>query len=333
LQVEPKSFEGDKLVMEITPMMQIIASTADDVEDAVTESDQPSGVNAVVVKAASEIQVTAPVTVSFTLPDNYITSDERVYMEHVKKGTTYVYDVDVDGSNVATFTNPHGFSTFTLTKSGPVAKIGEVGYTSLQAAVDDVKDGETITLVGSTDETSVTVSKAVTFTLVDNGNSTDVEKYFTGDITNAYGYTVVNNNGEYTVTKNPYYYVPSTSTGDSAVDKPADEETADAIAAVEATQLKAQTKQVKVNGKAAVKVTWKAADGSDLDLDGVEIFRSVKRYSGYTAKPIFTTTKAQYYNTAVKAGTKYYYKVRGYKTIDGEKVYTGFSTKAWRTVK
>ena len=93
-----------------------------------------------------------------------------------------------------------------------------------------------------------------------------------------------------------------------------------------------RSKQVKLkNGKKAIKLTW--TTGSDVDFDGVEIYRSAKRYSGYGKKPFYTTTKDAYYNTAIKKGTKYYYRVRGFVTIDGEKVYTDYSTKAWRTVK
>ena len=105
------------------------------------------------------------------------------------------------------------------------------------------------------------------------------------------------------------------------------------IEAVKSVKLVARSAMSKAQGKAAVKITWYATDGSDVELDGVEIFRSTKRYSGYGTTPIFTTAKAQYHNTAIKKGTKYYYKVRGYKIIDGEKVYTDWSTKAWRTVK
>ena len=57
-----------------------------------------------------------------------------------------------------------------------------------------------------------------------------------------------------------------------------------------------------------------------MDFDGVEIFRSTKRYSGYGKEPFFDTSKDAYYNTAIEAGTKYYYKVRGYVMADGEKV-------------
>ena len=96
--------------------------------------------------------------------------------------------------------------------------------------------------------------------------------------------------------------------------------------------LRAHSKQVKLkNGKKAVKITWTNTSG--IDFDGVEIFRSFKRYEGFGTKPIFSTEKEQYYNTTVKKGVKYYYKVRGYIEYKGIKYYSDWSTKAWRTVK
>ena len=105
------------------------------------------------------------------------------------------------------------------------------------------------------------------------------------------------------------------------------------IEAVKNTKLIARSAMSTAKGKKAVKVSWYAADGSDLDFDGYEVFRSLKRYSGFGTTPIFKTSNEKYYNTAIKKGNKYYYKVRAYKVIDGEKVYTDWSTKAWRTVK
>ena len=87
------------------------------------------------------------------------------------------------------------------------------------------------------------------------------------------------------------------------------------------------------NGKKAVRITWYNANGEMMEFDGVEIFRSTKRNSGYGKKPIFTSETGKYYNTAIKAGTKYYYKLRGYVVIDGQKYYTDYSLKAIRTVK
>ncbi|MGN0715591.1 MAG: hypothetical protein ACI4LN_07185, partial [Anaerovoracaceae bacterium] len=93
-----------------------------------------------------------------------------------------------------------------------------------------------------------------------------------------------------------------------------------------------RSSQVKTkSGKKAIKLTWKGIE--DIELEGIEIYRSLKKSSGYGKEPFYTTTKTSYLNTAVKKGTRYYYKVRGFVTIDGEKVYTQYSIKAWRTVK
>ena len=126
-------------------------------------------------------------------------------------------------------------------------------------------------------------------------------------------------------------------TGDKIVIKTQKIETPDdnaaLIEAVKNTKLIARSAMSTAKGKKAVKVYWYAADGSDLDFDGYEVFRSMKRYSGFGTTPIFKTANEKYYNTAIKKGNKYYYKVRAYKVINGEKVYTEWSTKAWRTVK
>ena len=117
-----------------------------------------------------------------------------------------------------------------------------------------------------------------------------------------------------------------------------DKEDYDQIAAqkeeIQNTKITLRSQQVKMkNGKKAVRITWYNRNGEMMEFDGVEIFRSTKRNSGYGKKPIFTSETDKYYNTAVKAGTKYYYKLRGYVVIDGQKYYTDYSLKAIRTVK
>lgn len=90
--------------------------------------------------------------------------------------------------------------------------------------------------------------------------------------------------------------------------------------------------QVKMkNGKKAIRLTF--INNHDISFDGIEVFRSLKKNSGYGTEPIFTTTNDKYYNTAIKKGTRYYYKARGYIEYKGVRYYSGWSAKAWRMVK
>ncbi len=86
------------------------------------------------------------------------------------------------------------------------------------------------------------------------------------------------------------------------------------------------------SGKKVIRLTWTAPDG--VDVDGYEIFRSTKKNSGFGTKPYFETTNTSYTNTKnLKPGKIYYYKVRAFVVINGERVYTDYSMKAFRTIK
>ena len=119
-------------------------------------------------------------------------------------------------------------------------------------------------------------------------------------------------------------------------EKPSKEEI---IAALDSSKLVARSKLITLeNGKKAVRITWYDQNGNEIDFDGIEVYRSVKRYKGYGLEPFYTTngdkSEGYYVNTKdLKEGTTYYYKVRGYVTIDGQKYYTDYSYKAWRTIK
>lgn len=105
-----------------------------------------------------------------------------------------------------------------------------------------------------------------------------------------------------------------------------------ALSGVDKDIFKAKSKYSKLRGKRAVKVTWNVPKG--MKLDGYEVFRSTKRYSGFGTKPYFTTSKTSYVNNkGLVKGKTYYYKVRGFVEINGERYYTGFSTKAFRIIK
>ena len=103
------------------------------------------------------------------------------------------------------------------------------------------------------------------------------------------------------------------------------------IAGVENTTLKASSKKVA----SGIKITWTKSKGYRMDY--YEVFRSTKRYSGFGKVAFYTTKNAKnpsktcYVNTEkLKEGTRYYYKVRGVRILDGKKYYTQWSTKVWR---
>ena len=104
-------------------------------------------------------------------------------------------------------------------------------------------------------------------------------------------------------------------------------------AGVEATTITLRSSRTSPSGN--IRLDWKKSPGYRVDY--YQVYRSTKRYSGYTTKPFFTTTfglKNWYINSAdLQSGTRYYYKVRGVRVIDGQTYYTQWSNKAWRIAK
>ena len=113
---------------------------------------------------------------------------------------------------------------------------------------------------------------------------------------------------------------------------PAADKNAKLIKGIENTTIVLKSKLTK-NGN--VLLTWTKSKGYKVDY--FEFYRSVKRYSGYGTKAFFTTADGSWSkylnNKELKAGNTYYYKVRGVRVIDGQKYYTQWSNKAWRTIK
>lgn len=110
---------------------------------------------------------------------------------------------------------------------------------------------------------------------------------------------------------------------------------AERIRALKGFELVARSKMSWLGNDRSVRVSWFDKNGKDLGdfgFDGYEIWRSVKRNTGYGKKPFFVTKKEFYHNDRIEAGKKYYYRVRGFITVDGRKYYTDWSLKAWRTI-
>ena len=101
---------------------------------------------------------------------------------------------------------------------------------------------------------------------------------------------------------------------------------APAYANVEALKITAKS----VAKKGYIKVSWTVK--GENDADGYQVYKSTKANKGF--KKAFTTTKKTYKNTkGLKKGTKYYYKVRAYKVVDGVTYYSDWSNKAYRVAK
>ena len=83
--------------------------------------------------------------------------------------------------------------------------------------------------------------------------------------------------------------------------------------------------------KGSITVKW-TVKGDASVADGYQVWKSTKQSKGY--KKAITTTKKSYKNTkGLKKGTRYYYKVRAYKVVDGKNVYSDWSNKAYRVAK
>ena len=88
---------------------------------------------------------------------------------------------------------------------------------------------------------------------------------------------------------------------------------------------------VKVKaGSRQAKISWKKVSG----VTGYEVYRSTKKSSGY--KRVTTIKKASttsYTNKKLSSKKKYYFKVRAYKTVNGKKLYSAYSSPKQVKVK
>lgn len=190
------------LTLDITPMYRTVATTAINDADISLSGD---GRNAVDMSKSGTLAINKPVTVKIPLPASFVTkkpdgSYDNIYVQH--KGYEYTASVsNQSGTLYATFTNPDGFSEFTISStSTAVAKIGDNSYTTLQAAIDAVQDGQTIKLTKACAE-NVTVSRAVKFTLNKDGEG------FTGSIAAGSRYSMTTSKTTSGNTKYTFTYV------------------------------------------------------------------------------------------------------------------------------
>ena len=101
------------------------------------------------------------------------------------------------------------------------------------------------------------------------------------------------------------------------------------IIAVRSVAIKASSSLKKSGSTRKVKLSWSLSQ----DIDGMkyQIYKSTKKNSGYSK--IYTTSKQTFTNTSgLTKGKTYYYKVRGYKYINGKYYYTDWANICYRTI-
>ena len=153
ISIDAVNMAAKTVTLDITPMYRTVATTANlESGQIILDSEDSGTVNAVQIGDPRPLEINKPVTITLTLPANFATSNETLYIQHIKDGgRTYYYTGTVDSKNL-TFTNPNGFSTFTVsTTNGAVAEVEGIGYANFQDAVDAVENGGTIEVLKSGD--------------------------------------------------------------------------------------------------------------------------------------------------------------------------------------
>ncbi len=182
LKVEPKSYNKESnYTLDITPMYDVVVIGKKDNSDAEK------------VVESKKLTVSDETNITVQLPAGFVTNDAAdLYVQH--KGHEYNAAVaENNGTYTVSFINPDGFSEFTISKTTQaVAQIDDKKYTSLQAAVDAVTNGQTITVMKDTETASVSGNKS--FTIVKGDGVSEVT------LTAASGYNLTNDgNNKYTV--------------------------------------------------------------------------------------------------------------------------------------
>ncbi|WP_418371352.1 S-layer homology domain-containing protein [Agathobaculum sp.] len=147
LEVKPKAYNGSAYTLDITPKYDVVVVGT------------KNGATAKKVVETNTLNVTKATEVSVQLPAGFVSdTNTKLYVQH--KG--HEYDAAVTANNgvyTANFTNPHGFSPFTISKtSQSVAKVGNNKYTTFQDAVNAVENNGTIEIVGGNKDYTATIS-------------------------------------------------------------------------------------------------------------------------------------------------------------------------------
>ena len=117
------------LILDITPMYQIVATTANlnaTDSEIILSGDNVTDANAVKIGEAKELNIQKTVDLTVKVPDGFLASVDvnQVFVKHLSsKGTRY-YKATVNArDNTLTFTNENGFSVFEVQTDARKAKV------------------------------------------------------------------------------------------------------------------------------------------------------------------------------------------------------------------
>ena len=96
--------------------------------------------------------------------------------------------------------------------------------------------------------------------------------------------------------------------------------------------LKASSTAVKGGMKLSWEVSSEVPDASAVQVDGYEIYKSTSKADGYEL--LSDTSGMKFKNTSsLKKGTRYYYKIRAYKEVGGQRIYSPYSNVTYKIAK
>lgn len=102
------------------------------------------------------------------------------------------------------------------------------------------------------------------------------------------------------------------------------------FSAIKSKQVKPVTPSVSTAaGTGKITVKWSSA----ANITGYYVYRSTAKNGTYKALKKCSSKTTQYSNKNLKKGKRYYYKVRAYKTVDGERIYSDYSDYSSKVVK
>ena len=163
--------DGDikTLVIDITPMSRIIATTKDVAdEDIVIDS------NAIQVGDPQVVDMSGCKTrLQIKLPAAFDNDSDTVYVIHndTEEYAAAITQRDRETGEITISFETDGFSPFRVSVASETSiSVGDTGYTSMAAAVEAANDGDTITLKDDVDEVVTVSGKELTI----NGGSHDV---------------------------------------------------------------------------------------------------------------------------------------------------------------